>query len=111
VRAWRIVGISSAIAQNVRPAASVNFIPKRNWDIQVSSAFSSTRNYHMYDATQNSIALSYARPFKRRFSDDSGDVALEYPIRISAGVQAETFFNFPGNNNQQIRPYVQINLF
>ena len=111
VRAWRVVGINSAIAQNVRPAASVNFIPRRNWDIQVSSAFSSTRDYHMYDATQNSFALSYARPFKRRFRDDSGDVALEYPIRISAGVQAETFFNFPGNNNQQIRPYVQISLF
>jgi tetratricopeptide (TPR) repeat protein len=111
VRAWRVVGISSGIAQNVRPAARVDFSPKSNWNIEASSAFSSTRSFHIYDAIQNGIAISYARPFRRQFHDASGEVALQYPIRISAGVQTENFFNFPGSNSQQIRPYVQISLF
>jgi hypothetical protein len=36
---------------------------------------------------------------------------LQYPIRFSAGMQQETFYNFPGSQSQQLRPYVQISLF
>jgi hypothetical protein len=111
LRAWRVVGGASAIAQNVRPAFSVDFNPRRNWNIQASTAFSSTRSYHVYDATQNGFSISYARPFRRKFHDDSGSVMLQYPIRFSAGFQEETFFNFTGGQNQQFRPFVQISIF
>jgi len=111
LRAWRVVHGRSAIAQDVRPAASVNFKPRRNWDLQASTAFSSTRSFHVYDATQNGFSLSYARPFKRKFRDESGEVVLQYPIRFSGGIQTETFFNFPGGHSQQIRPFVQISIF
>ena len=111
LRAWRVVGGASAIAQDVRPAASVDFSPRRNWDFQASSAFSSTRNYHVYDATQNGFSLSYARPFRRKFHDDSGSVVLQYPIRFAAGLQEETFFNFAGSQSQQLRPFFQISIF
>jgi hypothetical protein len=36
---------------------------------------------------------------------------LQYPIRLSAGFQEETFINFTGGKNQQLRPYVRISLF
>lgn len=36
---------------------------------------------------------------------------LKYPIRFSAGIQQETFFNFTGGKNDQFRPYVQISIF
>ena len=111
LRAWRVVGGASGIAQNLRPAASVDFSPRRNWDIQASTAYSSTRSFHVYDATQNGFSVSYARPFRRRFHDDSGSVVLQYPIRFAAGLQEETFFNFTGGNNQQLRPFVQISIF
>ena len=111
VRAWRIVGSNSGIAQNLRPAGTVEYMPNHKWDVQVSSAYSSTRSFHVYDATQNGVSVSYARPFHRRFNDDSGAVVLEYPIRFSAGVQQETFFNFTAGHNQQLRPYVRISLF
>ena len=110
LRAWRVVGGNAAIAQNVRPALSVNYSPRRNWDIQASTAFSSTRSYHMYDATQNGFSVSYAWPFRRKFHDDSGNLVLQYPIRFSAGMQEETFFNFTGGQ-QQLRPFVQISIF
>ncbi|HEY1578665.1 MAG TPA: tetratricopeptide repeat protein [Terracidiphilus sp.] len=111
LRAWRVVGGRSAIAQNLRPAASVNYQPRRNWEFQASTAFSSTRGNHVYDATTNGFSVSYARPFKRKFHDDSGEVVLQYPIRFSAGMQEETFFNFTGGHNQQLRPFFQVSIF
>jgi len=111
LRAWRIVGANSGIAQNLRPAGSVDFAIRRNLDLQISSAYSSTRSFHAFDAIQNGFSMSYARPYHRKFHDDSGTVVLEYPIRFSAGMQEEDFFNFTGGHNQQLRPYVQISLF
>jgi tetratricopeptide (TPR) repeat protein len=111
LRAWRVVGVNSGIAQNLRPAGTVDFMPNHKWDVQVSTAYSNVRSFHAYDAIQNGFSISYARPFRRKFNDDSGSVVLEYPIRFSAGVQQETFFNFTGGQNQQFRPYVRISLF
>jgi tetratricopeptide (TPR) repeat protein len=111
VRAWRTVGTNSGIAQNLRPAGSIDFSPKQNWEIQASSAYSSTRGFHVYDAIQNGIAVSYAKPFRHKFSDDLGPVVLKYPIRFSAGIQQETFMNFTAAQNEQFRPYVEITMF
>ncbi len=45
------------------------------------------------------------------YNDNSTPVSLQYPIRFSAGVQQETFFNFTGAQNQQFRPYAEITIF
>jgi Flp pilus assembly protein TadD len=111
VRAWRIYQSRWGISQSLRPAGSVDFIPKRNWDLQFSSAYSSVRGFHVYDATQNRISISYSRPLRRIFTENSTPLALRYPIRFSAGVQEETFFNFSGAQNQKFRPYVEITIF
>jgi hypothetical protein len=111
VRAWRTVNTQSGIAQNLRPAASVDFSPKRNWEIQAASAYSSNRAFHIYDAIQNGVSISYARPFHRSFKGELGPVVLAYPIRFSAGIQQQTFMNFSGGHSQQFRPYVQISIF
>jgi hypothetical protein len=111
VRAWRMVGATSGIAQNLRPAASIDFSPKRNWDIQVASAYSNNRAFHVYDALQNGFSISYAKPFHRKFNGELGPVDLKYPIRFSAGVQQESFMNFDGTHSQQFRPYVEISIF
>ena len=111
LRAWRTVANRSGIAQDLRPEGTINFAPTRRWNIEASSAWSSTRGFHVYDATGNNIAVTYARPFHRRFNDETGAVALAYPISFSAGIQTETFLNFPGSHSQQIRPYVSITLF
>lgn len=111
VRAWRVVGTNSGNAQNLRPAATVDFAPTRNWEIEASGAYSSTRSFHAYDAIQSAFSVSYAMPFQRKFSDGNSSMMLKYPIRFSAGVQQEDFFNFAGGGNQQFRPYVQISIF
>ena len=70
-----------------------------NWRIyRASTAYSSNRGFHVYDAVQNGFAVSYlyeALPPPVQH-DESGEVTLQYPPRISGGLQEETFFNFPG---------------
>jgi tetratricopeptide (TPR) repeat protein len=111
LRAWRIFGSRSAIAQNLRPAGAVDFTPRRNWEIQAQGAYSSTRSFHVYDAIQSGFSVSYGLPVHRKFNDESGEVVLRYPIRFAAGIQEETFFNFAGGHSQQLRPYAGITLF
>jgi tetratricopeptide (TPR) repeat protein len=111
LRAWRVVGANSGIAQALRPAGTVQFAPTRNWSLQATTAYSSTRGFHIYDAVQNGFSASYAMPFHRGFKDEGGEVPLQYPIRFAAGLQQESFFNFSGEHNQQFRPYFSISLF
>jgi tetratricopeptide (TPR) repeat protein len=111
LRAWRTVGARSGIAQVLRPAGTIDFSPARHWNFQASTAYSSTRGFHVYDAIQNGFSISYAAPLHRTFNDELGEVHLQYPIRFSAGLQQETFFNFTRGQNEQIRPYVSITLF
>jgi len=111
LRAWRIEFGRYATAQALRPAGSVQFSPTRNWSIQASAAYSRNMSFHAYDAVQSGFAVSYQMPFRRQFKDGSEKVDLKYPIRFSAGLQDESFFNFVGGQNQQFRPYVSISLF
>jgi hypothetical protein len=110
LRSWRVFAPRSGIAQALRPAAIVNFSPTRNWAIQASTIYFSNNGFHVYDATQNAISVSYARAFHRRFDPETGDVSFEYPIRFSAGFQEETFLNFAQGQNQ-LRPYFSITVF
>jgi hypothetical protein len=64
-----------------------------------------------YDAIENGFAISYVAPLHRTFNDELGEVHVQYPIRFSAGLQQETFFNFTHGQNEQLRPYVSITLF
>ncbi|HEY3705936.1 MAG TPA: tetratricopeptide repeat protein [Terracidiphilus sp.] len=111
LRAYRVVDTNSAIAQNLRPAAWINYGFKRNWNLQFNSAYSSPRSFHDYDAIQNGFSVSYAVPVRRRFTDEGGPVTLAYPIRFTGGVQSETFFNFPNGHGNQLRPYIGITIF
>ena len=114
LRAWRTVPYSpihSAISQALRPAGTIDFSLARNWDIQVSTSYESTRGFHIYDMTQNGFSLSYTRPFGRSFNDDTGEVHLKYPLRFAAGLRQESFLNFSQGNSQQFRPYVSVTIF
>lgn len=111
LRAWRIVGPNSGLAQNLRPAGWINYGFKRNWNLQYSGSYSSNRSFHVYDAMQNGFSISYAVPVRRRFTDEGGPVMLAYPIRFTAGVQDESFSNFKTGHNNQLRPYIGITIF
>jgi tetratricopeptide (TPR) repeat protein len=111
LRSWRVEGREFAIAQAFRPAGSVEFSPQRNWTIQASAAYSRNMGFHAYDSIQSGFSVSYAMPVGRRFEEKGHSLELRYPIRFSAGMQQESFFNFTGGNNQQFRPFFQVSIF
>ena len=114
LRAWRVVPFSplhSAIAQALRPAGTITFQPSPLWNIQASSSFTSTRGFHVYDMQRNDLSVSFIRPLARTFNDKTGEIHLKYPIRFAAGIRQQSFRNFGGSQNTQIRPYISINLF
>ncbi len=112
LRGWRVVGVRWGNAQALRPGGQVNFSPTRHWDIQASTSYDSTRSFHVYDMTQNGVAVSYIQPLGRTFNDETGKIDLKYPIRFSAGFEEQTFPNFSYGSTQTIfRPYVSITLF
>jgi hypothetical protein len=113
LRAWRVEGSAFANSQALRPAAHVVWSPTRNWSVEASTAYSRNMAFHAYDAVQSAFAVSYAMPIHRTFRGEGQDVQLTYPIRFSAGLQQEDFYNFPGGGgaSQQFRPYVRITIF
>jgi hypothetical protein len=70
-----VVGANSGIAQNLRPAGTVDFMPNHKWDVQVSSAYSSTRSFHVYDAIQNGFPF----PMQGRFTANSMTIPERCP--------------------------------
>lgn len=111
LRAWRVEGSQFAIAQALRPAGSVQFAPTRNWRIEGNFAYSRNMSFHAYDAVQSGFAVSYALPIHRTYKEEGQNVGLVYPIRFTAGMQQENFYNFAGPNSQQLKPYVSITIF
>ena len=108
VRAWRIYQNRWGISQNLRPAGSVDFIPKRNWDLQFSSAYSSVRGFHLYDATENGVSISYSRPLRRMFNDSSTPVALHIPFAFQREFNRKLSSIFRARRIKQFRPYAEI---
>jgi tetratricopeptide (TPR) repeat protein len=111
LRSWRVEISQYAIAQAFRPAGNVEFSPTRNWTIQASAAYSRNMGIHAYDTVQSGFAVSYAMPIRRTFQENGQDLPVHYPIRFSAGIQQENFFNFGGPSSQQFRPYAQVSIF
>ncbi len=111
LRSWRVEIDQYAISQAFRPAGSVVFSPTRNWSIQANAAYSRNMGIHAYDAVQSSFAVSYAMPIGRTIQQNGQEIPVHYPIRFSAGLQQQDFFNFNGPASQQFRPYVEISIF
>jgi tetratricopeptide (TPR) repeat protein len=111
LRAWRVEQNEYAVAQALRPAASVEFLPSRNWSVQGTFAYSRNMGFHAYDAVQSGFSVSYGKSIGHSYNEDGSEIRLRYPIRFTAGMQQEDFFNFSGGSSQQLRPYISISLF
>ena len=109
------LGASSKRSMQLRrhfvPLAAWSITPPAQLERPGNAAYSRNMGFHAYDAVQTGFAVSYALPISRKFEENGRELALRYPIRFSAGLQQQSFFNFSGGNNQQFRPYLQISIF
>ncbi|HEX8926543.1 MAG TPA: hypothetical protein VF786_12165, partial [Terriglobales bacterium] len=83
----------------------------KRWDFNGQFSYSRGEGFHQYDNTLSSLLISYVVPIRRSIADGSGELPVEYPLRLSFGVQNQNFYNFTGQNQTILRPVIRLTLF
>ncbi|HVP63477.1 MAG TPA: tetratricopeptide repeat protein [candidate division Zixibacteria bacterium] len=111
IRSWRVQDLQYWIAQAMRPAAQVSWQVTKRWDVNGQFSFSRGQGFHQYDNTLSSLLISYVVPIRRSIADGSGELPVEYPLRLSFGIENQDFFNFTGQSQTILRPVIRLRLF
>jgi len=111
LRSWRVQGLQYATAQAFLPGGRFEFRANPRWNFQGSFLLSRGSGYHQYDNAQSEVVVSYTRPVHGNLNDGTGEVSVAYPIKISFGVQQQTFYNFAGSSRTTFLPVIHFNLF
>ncbi len=111
LRSWRVQTTQYATAQAFLPGAKFEFRANQRWNVQGSFLLSRGSGYHAYDNAQSEFLVSYMRPLRGTLKDATGDVSVAYPLRISFGVQQQTFYDFAGSSRTNVLPVVHFTLF
>ncbi|HVO42967.1 MAG TPA: tetratricopeptide repeat protein, partial [Aggregatilineales bacterium] len=112
IRSWRAQDNFYYLAQAARPAGDFQLNINNRWSVEGNFAYSRGMGFHEYDNVQNSLLINYLRPFRRSVDDGVGEVPVEYPLRVSFGIQSASYFNFSGRGQtNQIRPVIRLTLF
>jgi tetratricopeptide (TPR) repeat protein len=111
LRSWRVQGNQYATAQALLPGARFDFRANRRWTVQGSFVLSRGEGFHAYDNVQSQFLVSYVRPLRGSLNDGANEVQVAYPLRLSFGVQQQTFYNFSGSNTTTVLPVVHLTLF
>jgi hypothetical protein len=111
LRSWRVQGLQYATAQAFLPGARFEFRAKQRWNVQGSFLLSRGSGYHQYDNAQSEFLVSYSRSMRGTLKDSGGEVPVSYPLRISFGVQQQTFYDFAGSSRSTILPVIHFNIF
>ena len=115
IRSWKVQAPQYARAQAFIPAGSFEYRPTEKWTVNGNFAWQSGRGkdplLHAYDNVQSGIYISYLKPLRQNQRDGAGEFAVEYPIRFSAGIQQQNFFNLAGHGQTEIVPVIRLTLF
>jgi tetratricopeptide (TPR) repeat protein len=111
LRSWRVQDTQFAIAQAMRPAFNFEYVASPHWTVRASGIWSRGEGFHAYDNVQNQVLVSYVRSLEQPIRDGLGDVPVRYPLRVSFGLQQQTFYNFGGSKQNTVAPVIQVNLF
>ncbi len=115
---WRAVEYSGLLWKICVPGASLletqllrRICTPAAWSISRHHAIGMFRDPLLIQARAASMSMTQCRvvlqfPMPDRFAGNSiqkvREVSLQYPIRFSAGMQDENFFNFPGDHRPAI---------
>lgn len=111
VRSWRVQDTSYAIAQAMRPGMNFEYRPNNRWSFEGNFAFERGQGFHAYDNVQSGIYINYVKPFRSSVTDGFGVVPVDYPVRISFGIQQAQYLNITGRGSSLFRPVVRLSLF
>src|SRR5215472_172586 len=115
IRSWKVQAPQFARAEVFMPAGSFEYRPTEKWTVNGNFAWQSGRGkdalLHAYDNVQSGIYISYLKPLRQNRRDGLGEFPVEYPIRFSAGIQQQNFFNLAGHGQTEIVPVIRLTLF
>jgi hypothetical protein len=111
LRSWRVQNVQYAIAQAFLPGGRFDFRATPRWSVQGSFVLSRGSGFHAYDNAQSEILLSYVRPLHGSIHDAGAEVPVSYPMRLSVGLEQQTFYDFPGAGHNTWLPVVHFTLF
>ena len=111
IRSWRVQDSEYAIAQAMRPAGLVDFRVNRSWEVNVSGSWGRGMGFATYDNIQSGFLISYVKPIRRSVDDGAGPIPVDYPLRISAGLQLQDFYSFTGQKQAMYEPVFRLTLF
>jgi tetratricopeptide (TPR) repeat protein len=112
IRSWRVQDQDFTIAQILVPGARFEFKPNDRWSVDGAFDLSRGQGFHLYDNYQSGFLVTYMRPLRRSFDDGAGAIAVDYPLRISVGIQQQMFPNFTGQGStSSFRPVIRVSLF
>ncbi|HXZ79882.1 MAG TPA: tetratricopeptide repeat protein [Terriglobales bacterium] len=112
LRSWRVENSLYALAQAVRPAVRVEYFPNHRWSVEGSFALSRGQGFHDYDNADGQLLVSYMKPIHRAGDDGKGGSRIGYPLKLSFGVEQQTFYNFSGQGGKtEVLPVFHLTLF
>jgi tetratricopeptide (TPR) repeat protein len=111
LRSWRVQDAQYAIAQALLPGGRFDLHASPRWSVEGSFVLSRGSGYHAYDNVQSEFLVSYIRPLRGSVKDGTGEVGVAYPMRLSFGIQQQTFYDFPGSSRTTVLPVVHFTLF
>ena len=112
VRSWRVQDLEFATGQILVPGMRADYKINDRWSVNGNFALTRGEGFNLYDNVQSGVLVSYVRLLRRTLNDGNGSVGVDYPLRFSAGLQQQSFYNFTGvGKTSAFRPVIQISIF
>ena len=112
LRSWRVQDNYYAIAQAIRPGFNVRFQYNPRWSMEAYGIWSRGEGDHFYDNVNNAFLVSYVRPIERVLSNGVTETPVSYPLRLSFGLQQQSFYNFTGTGSTtNVLPVIRLSVF
>jgi len=112
LRSWRVQDAAFATAQALRPGYRLDYKPlDSRWAVHAEGTWSKGQGFSLYNNVSNEVSVSYTKGLERQLEDGVGEVPVTYPLRISLGIQQQSFYDFNGKNRNTFLPVIHLNLF
>jgi Tfp pilus assembly protein PilF len=111
IRSWRVDINTFAIAQAMRPAAQFSYRVNNRWQFEATAAYTREMGSPIYDNMNTGLLVSYTRPLGRTWSDAAGPARIEFPLKLSFGLQQQQFPNFTGTKKSSFVPVIRLSIF
>jgi tetratricopeptide (TPR) repeat protein len=112
IRSWRVQGLEFTTAQILVPGTRAEYKVNERWSVSGAVDFTHGEGFNAYNNVQTGFLVTYTKPLRRTLNDGKGSLTVDYPLRISGGIQQQTFYNYTGpGGTSSFRPVIKVSIF